>query len=78
MNIRIRSKMIKCGLNQSSDPRNIATLWKCSACSNIDSQTHILWCPAYQKLREGMSLENDRDIVKYFQRVMLIREKLDL
>ena len=77
-NFRVRSMMVKCGLNQPNDPRNIATLWKCSACSNVDSQSHIIWCPAYQKLREGKSLDNERDIVQYFQKVMAIREKLDL
>ena len=78
-NFRIRSMMIKCALNQPSDPQNIASLWKCRACSvNIGSQSHILWCPAYKKLREGKSLESDLDLVQYYQKVMAIREKLDI
>ena len=75
---RIRTRMIKCKMNQPSDKKNKETLWKCSGCDNIDTQTHILWCPAYQDLREGKSLSNDADIVEYFKKVMLIREKLDL
>ena len=51
---------------------------KSSACGNIDSQSHILWCDAYRKLREGKSLDSDRDIAQYYYKVMLIREKLKL
>ena len=43
-----------------------------------NSQSHILWCDAYSKLREGKSLDNDRDIAQYYYKVMLIREKLKL
>ena len=75
---RIRARLINCAMNQPSDPKHIANLWKCSACSNVDSMSHILWCPAYKSLREGKSLENDLDIVQYYQKVMTIREKLNL
>ena len=73
--------------NQVSDPRHRAELWRCDSCSslldpdscnNIDTQSHILWCPAYRKLREGKSLDNDKDIVNYFRQVMVIRSKLKL
>ena len=57
----IRTNTISCKLNQSSDPKNSHSLWKCSACENVDSQSHILWCPAYSKLREGKSLDSHRD-----------------
>ena len=75
---RIRTRTFNCKMNQSSDPKHRAELWKCSACGNIDSQSHILWCDAYSKLREGKSLDNDRDIAQYYYKVMLIREKLKL
>ena len=75
---RIRSKMINCKFNHSSDPKYRAELWRCSACGNVDTQSHILWCSAYSKLREGKSLENDRDIAQYYHKVMCIREKLKL
>ena len=75
---RIRTNTISCKLNQSSDPKNSHSLWKCSACENVDSQSHILWCPAYSKLREGKSLESDIDIAQYYQKVMVIRDKLKL
>ena len=67
---RIRTNTINCKMNQSSDPKHRAELWKCSACGNIDSQSHILWCDSYSKLREGKSLDNDRDIAQYYYKVM--------
>ena len=65
-------------MNQSSDRKNKETLWKCDGCGNIDSQKHILWCPAFRDLREGKSMDSDTDIIDYFRKVLKIREKLDL
>ena len=77
-NFRLRTKMFKCKMNQSSDPTNRATLWKCTGCACVDTQAHIMWCPAYQELREGKSLTSDIDVVDYYRKVLAIREKLDL
>ena len=75
----LRAKMFPCKLNFSSDPKNSADLWKCDSCTSfIDSQSHILWCPAYSKLRQGKTLENDKDVIGYFQKVLQIRSKLKL
>ena len=71
---RIRTKMIKCAMNQSSDNKNRAELWKCKACGYVDTQTHILHCPRFKELREGKSLESDEDLVEYFSEVLKIRE----
>ena len=75
---RIRTRSIKCKMNQPSDRHNKETLWKCTACGNIDSQKHIMWCPAFKEIREGRSLESDNDLVNYFRQVLIIRDKLDL
>ena len=53
MFFRVRTKMVKCKLNQSSDRGNRASLWKCNRCGHVDSQSHILYCPNYQDLRVG-------------------------
>ena len=75
----LRTNMFPCKFNFPSDPKYKTDLWKCDSCAtNIDSQNHILWCPAYKKLREGKSLENDKDLTNYFQKVLKIREKLKL
>ena len=79
MQYRLRVNMFDCKMNYSSDIKNSATLWKCDSCmTNIDTQSHVLWCPAYAKLREGLSLDNDQDILKYYHEVMKIRDKLKL
>ena len=76
---RLRSRTIKCAMNQASDPKNIADLWKCKACMvSIGTQSHILWCPAYKQLREGKSLDNDLDVVQYYLKVVKLREKLNI
>ena len=66
-------------MNFSSDPKNRASLWRCDSCeTNIDTQQHILFCPASKTLREGKSLECESDIVDYFIDIMKIRSKLEL
>ena len=75
---RIRTRMIKCRMNQSSDRGNSAALWRCSACGYVDSQSHLLHCPAFQELREGKSLDSDLDLVDYFSKVLDMREVLNL
>ena len=73
-NFRIRSGMINAKMNRKNDPKYALELWKCDDCFSMDSQAHIVWCPAYAALREGKDLKNDRDLVEYYQQVMKIRE----
>ena len=76
---KFRSKMLDFKFNYKSNPSHSRELWKCDSCqSAIETQEHILWCPAYQELREGKSLDNDKDLVGYFVSVMKIRENLNL
>ena len=71
---RIRSKMTNdVKMNQQSDKANARKLWKCSECWNIDSQSHVVWCPFYADLRERKSLDNDENPIDYFGEVMKIR-----
>ena len=54
-------------------------LWRCeSCCSRIETQEHVLVCPAYAELREGLDVNNDNDLVSYFEKVMKIRDKLKI
>ena len=39
----------------------------------MDSQAHIVGCPAYAALREGKDLESDADLAEYYQKIMKIR-----
>ena len=73
---RARSSMLRdVKMNQKSNPRYAAELWKCDDCMSMDSQSHIIWCPGYAPLREGKNLYDDMDLVTYFQQVMKIREE---
>ena len=42
----------------------------------ISIPSHIMWCPSYATLREGLDIDNDLDVVHYFQSVVKIREAL--
>ena len=72
---KVRSSMLKTKMTMKSNQKYAAELWRCNECMSMDSQSHIVWCPAYAPLREGKNLNNDEDLVKYFQTVMKIREE---
>ena len=83
MMMRVRGRMVKCKMNFSCDRANMASSWRCHSCmagaargGAVETQSHILFCPAYAALREGKSLSSDKDVVDYFRKVMEIREKL--
>ena len=71
--------MLKFKYNYKNDPINKASLWNCDSCqSAIETQVHILWCPAYSELRQGKDINNDDHLIEYIQRVLKMREKLDI
>ena len=71
--------MLDFKFNYKNDVKYSKELWNCDSCqSAIESQDHILWCPSYVDLREGKSMENDKDLIAYFAAVMKIRENLKL
>ena len=61
-------------MNRESDPTYAAELWKCDGCGNLDTQSHIIWCPGFAPLREGLDIDNDKDVIHYFQEVFKLRE----
>ena len=79
MNFSLMSRMLKWKMNYLNTPKYRAEMWRCDSCQTcIYSQSHTLYCPAYQQLREGKTLTSDQDIVTYFKEVLEIRMKLDL
>ena len=70
-------------MNQMSNPQFARLSWRCPHCFHdgrglsADSQSHIVWCPSYQHLREGKNLQSDKDLVTYFQSVLMLRDALD-
>ena len=76
MKFGLQTKMVKSvKLNYKNDPVNKKKLWKCDDCQSIDSQDHILWCPAYSLFRNEKNLEDDQDLTKYFLQVLRFRDK---
>ena len=75
---RIRCKTNDIQMNQQSNKTFAKQLWKCSECGNIDTQSHVLWCPYFASLREGKSLDNDLDLINYFKQVFKIREDKEI
>ena len=81
INFRLRSRMFKCKLNYSSDPVNVNSSWRCDGCMrmgllSMESQPHILVCPAYKELRSGKYLSSIEDLTDYYAEVLRIRDKL--
>ena len=61
-------------MNQKSNAVFARQLWACNQCGKIDSQSHIMWCPALASLREGLNIDNDLDVVHYYQKGISLRE----
>ena len=71
--------MLKIKFNFKNTPAYSNTNWRCDSCEKaIDTQSHILWCPAYSELRIGKDINSDDDLMEYIEKVMTIREKLNL
>ena len=74
-NFRLRCSMLRTvKMNQKSNAVFARQLWACNQCGKIDSQSHIMWCPALASLREGLNIDNDLDVVHYYQKVISLRE----
>ena len=76
---KLRTQMLNVKFNYKHMPYNEKSLWKCDSCQTaIDTQSHIIWCPSYSKLRAGKDIKNDSDLIEYVKNVMKIREKLNI
>ena len=74
--IRIRSKMLHVKDNFKNMYKNRTNGVKCDSClTQVETQAHVLVCPAYDKLREGLQLNNQDDLVKYYREVLMLRDK---
>ena len=75
--LRRRSNMLNVKMTQKNNRVFATKLWKCEACFNLDSQSHLMWCPAYASLREDLDIDNDLDVVHYIQNVFKIQESMN-
>ena len=76
---KFRSKMYDVKFNYKNQTNYKEDIWKCSSCLKcIESQNHVLFCEAYAPLRDGKSLESDKDLSEYLKKVILIWESLKI
>ena len=62
-------------MNYKGDPAFSKLLWKCQDCQNQDTEIHLLWCPAFEDIRDGLDLSSDKDLCSYLQQVIRIKSK---
>ena len=76
---RFRADLFEAKMNFKHKPEYIKEKFLCDSCmSEIDENTHVLYCPAYSNLRENKNLNNDSHLAQYLQKVLEIRTKLRL
>ena len=77
--IRHRNKMFEAKLNYKNKKEYIEEKFLCDSCeTEIDDNSHVLYCESYKSLREGCDINCDRDLALYLQKVLNIRSKLRL
>ena len=72
---KMKTKMIEVKTHFWNDPSFSKDLWRCEDCRAVDTMSHILHCPAYQDLREGKNIGDERDVVRYYMEVMERRDR---
>ena len=76
----LQTKTVK--VNQLSNPDYMESDWICPDClsrgvgQQLDSQIHITTCESYAHFCNNLDLDNDLDMVKYFQLVIAHRQEL--
>ena len=82
MRFKIKSLMTPTvRMNFPSDPGYTLDLWRCVGCSSDgdpigyrDTQRHIIACHGYAALRQEKDMNDDRDLVIFFQQVIKQRQ----
>ena len=61
--------------NFMSDRNFSSELWQCDKYGSCETTLHLTNCMAYQHLRVGKDLTNDKDLVYYFREVLELRDE---
>ena len=76
---RFRAEIFEAKKNFSHKPEYKREKFLCDSCeSEIDENTHVLFCHAYKSLRDNISINNDTQLAHYLYKVLQIRSKLRL
>ena len=60
--------------NFKHKPEYVANQWRC-VCSQPDLQAHLQTCSSYLHLQQGLNLQDDNDLVRFYQ--LVIEERTD-
>ena len=72
---RERSRcMTTCRVDYPSDPGNIKAMFQCYHCEKLDVLSHWRECNSYAQFRESKCLDNDADLVLYYQQIINLRK----
>ena len=75
LKFRERSQtMSTCKMDYPSDQQNLRSLMVCMHCPNIDVRQHWFKCDRYAEFHKGKSLDNDFDLVSYYQQIINLRK----
>ena len=61
-------------MNFKNNPEFRANDYRCG-CGEYDHQVHLTSCPQYKHLKEGLNMETDTGLVRFYQLVIREREK---
>ena len=76
---RFRVDLFESKMNFKNKVEYKSENYKCDSCeTEIDDNTHVLYCYAYSDLRQGKNLNHNSDICEYLQKVLEIRTNLRL
>ena len=64
-------------MNFRNDKEYSRKLWKCDKCGNMDTESHLLWCKSYINLRENLDFNQNKDLCKYLQKILVLRSKVE-
>ena len=74
---RMRTNMLEFRGNMKGSHKTDLSCRGCKKPETQEDQLHVMSCSAYEDLRIGLSFAEDGDLVKYFQRVLLTRERME-
>ena len=73
LKFKLRSRMLEVRNNFKTQYETL----ECQGCQkSIDTQDHVLFCPFFSDLRQGLDLQSDKDLISYYSQVMKIRENM--
>ena len=76
---RFRMELFEAKMNFKNKPEFKQERYLCDSCeSEIDHNSHVLFCPSYSVLREDKNLNDDSHLAEYLQKVLEIRTRLRL